>query len=67
MHFISNNIQPEMRFGLPQTQSELLQLIKQRLNREAADYKPVHAATGNCGHKMEGKISVSGLAPESER
>lgn len=31
MHFISNNIQAEMRFGLPQTQSELLQLIKQKL------------------------------------
>lgn len=31
MHFISKNIQTEMRFGLSQTQSELLQLIKQTL------------------------------------
>lgn len=63
MHFISNNIQPEMRFGFSQIQSELLQLIKQKL----AEYKPVPTTTGNCGHKIEGEISVSGLALESER
>lgn len=33
MHFISNNIQHEMRFGLLQIQSELLPLIKQETGR----------------------------------
>lgn len=65
MHFIPNNIQPEMRFGLLQIQSEL---IKQKLaGPNRAEYQPVHAASGNCGHKIEGMISVSGRAPESER
>lgn len=51
-----------MRFDLSQTQCDSLQLIKtesDRLDKAAAEYKPVHTAAGNCGHKMEGEISVS--------